>query len=86
MRLSLYYYPGLLFAPALCYFQAQLFYLVPGIDFAVMRWLSSLFVLLFVIGGSWFLRWLLGDRAVRQEMLFIINLLIVILCVAITGY
>ncbi|MBR1400674.1 MAG: hypothetical protein IJ604_14830 [Prevotella sp.] len=86
MRLLLCCYPGMLFAAAICYFLAQLLFLMPGVGFELLRWISALAALLFVVGGSTLLRRALGNRPARQEMLFIINLLILILCVAITGY
>jgi hypothetical protein len=43
-------------------------------------------VALLSVGGSRLLRWVLGPRAFRQELLFIVNLLIVLLCVVLTGF
>ena len=80
------YEPGLLALPALCYFQVQLLYGLPGVDYDWVAWLSAGLVLLLMLGGSLLLRWLLRERHLLMELLFIINLMIVILCVAITGY
>lgn len=85
-RVLLEYEPVLLAIPALCYFQAQLLYGLPGVDYGWVAWLSAGFVLFLILCGSLFLRWLLQERHLLQELLFIINLMIVILCVAITGY
>lgn len=85
-RVLLEYEPVLLAIPALSYFQAQLLYVLPGVDYGWVAWLSAGFVLFLMLGGSLLLRWLLRERHLLQELLFIINLMIVILCVAITGY
>ena len=85
-RRLFYCYPGLLALGAFSYFQAQLLFRQPGIDFSLAAWLSALGVALLSVGGSRLLGWALGPRAFRQELLFIVNLLIVLLCVVLTGF
>ncbi len=82
----LHIYPGLLVIPALCYFQAQLLYLLPGVDFKLTAWVTALLAFMTVVGGSKLFNQLLGGRQARLEMLFIVNLLIIMLCIVITGY
>ena len=85
-RVLLEYEPVLLAIPALCYFQAQLLYGLPGVDYGWVAWMSAGLVLFLMLGGPLLLRWLLRERHLLLELLFIINLLIVVLSVAITGY
>ncbi len=79
------FYPGLLFAAAISFVQAQMLWLLPGSDFTLLAWLSALGVMLLIMGGSRLLRWLTGSDAQRKEMLFIVNLLALLLCIIITG-
>ena len=79
------FYPGLLFAAAICFIQAQLLWLLPGTSFTLLAWLSAVGVLLLTIGGSRLLSWLTGNPSLRMEMLFIVNLLALLLCIIVTG-
>lgn len=79
------YYPGLLLAGVIPYALQQLLLHLPGVDFTWMQWGASLAVLVLIGAGTWLLKVLAGKPSQRLELLFILNLFIVILSVIITG-
>lgn len=79
-------YPGLLVVGVLAYLLSYLLYTTPGIDFQALPWLASGATLLIVGAGSELVRWILPDRPMRLELLFLVNLFIIILNIVLTGY
>ena len=69
----LHLYPGLLIGGVLCYVLAELLFSFPGT-----------FLLIGI--GVRLLQILLGNKALRLEILFIVNLFIVVLSIIATGY
>ena len=78
------FFPGILILPVLFYLQIQVMYLLSGIDFATISWSLAAFVLLAVIGGSYALRWLLPQKSLRLELLFLSSALVLILGIVCT--
>ena len=78
-------YPGLLAFPASCWGWDQLLFARPGIHFDRFAWIAALVTLAVAFGGSWLLARLVPDEATRLEGLFLINLFLLLLCVAATG-
>lgn len=79
-------YPGIIIGGVLCYVLALLLFSFPGMDFDNLRWIMSVATLLFVCGGSWLLKYSIGNEPLRLEVLFIVNLFIVLLSIIVTGY
>ena len=77
VTLFLKLYPGILIGGVICYVLALLLFTFPGIDFGS---------LLAVCAGSLLLRHAIGDKPLRLEVLFIVNIFIVILSIIATGY
>jgi hypothetical protein len=86
VTLFLKLYPGLLAGGVICYALALLLFSFPGMDFGSLSWIAALAVFLTVGLGSPLLRRLIGDRALHLEVLFIVNIFIVILSIIATGY
>ncbi len=78
-------YPGLLVFPAACWGWDQLLFARPGIHFDRFAWIAALVTLAVAFGGSRLLARLVPDEATRLEGLFLINLFLLLLCVAATG-
>ena len=78
------FFPGILILPVLFYLQIQVMYLLSGIDFATISWSLAALVLLAVIGGSYALRWLLPQKSLRLELLFLSSALVLILGIVCT--
>ena len=72
----LHLYPGLLIGGVLCYVLAELLFSFPGIDFNMLSW---------TVATTTFLLIGVGAR-LRLEILFIVNLFIVVLSIIATGY
>lgn len=79
-------YPGILVGGVICYALALLLFSYPGIDFGSLSWIAALAAFLTVCLGSPLLHLLLGDKSLRLEVLFIVNIFIVILSIIATGY
>ena len=78
------FFPGILVFPVLFYLQIQTMYLFSDIDFSTISWCLAALVLLAVIGGSYLLRWLLPQKALRLELLFLSSALVLILGIVVT--
>ena len=78
------FFPGILVFPVLFYLQIQIMYLFSGIDFSTISWCLAALVLLAVVGGSYLLRWLLPQKALRLELLFLSSALVLILGIVVT--
>ena len=78
------FFPGILILPVLFYLQIEMMYLIHGIDFAVISWSFAAVVFILVIGGSFVLRWLLPQKGLRLEILFLSSSLVLILGVVAT--
>lgn len=78
-------YPGFLLAGVIPYAIQRLMVLLPGFDFTLMQWTAALATLVMIPLGTWLLKFLGGKQPQRLEMIFILNLFIVILTVILTG-
>lgn len=79
-------YPGLLTGGVICYALALLLFTFPGLDFGNLPWIAAGVTFLSVSAGSRLLRHIIGDKPLRLEMLFFVNLFIAILSIIATGY
>ncbi len=78
------FFPGLLIFPVLFYLQIQVMYLISGVDFAIVSWSLASAVLIAVVGGAYLLRWLLPQKSLRLEVLFLSSSLVLILGIVTT--
>lgn len=73
------WFPGILIFPVLFCGLVALIFAFPGVDFSKIAWSMAAGVLVIIPAGSWFIRWLLPEKEVRLELLFLCNALIAIL-------
>lgn len=73
------WFPGILIFPVLFSGLVALIFAFPGVDFSKIAWSMAAGVLVIIPAGSWFIRWLLPEKEVRLELLFLCNALIAIL-------
>lgn len=73
------WFPGILIFPVLFCGLVALIFSFPGISFSLIAWSMAAGVLLLIPAGTLFLRWLLPEKEVRLELLFLANALIAIL-------
>ena len=77
-------YPGLLIFPVLFSLEVSTIFFLPGVDFALVAWgLAAIVAVTFVALGFGF-EFLLPERELRLELLFLLNILIAILGVIAT--
>lgn len=79
-------YPGILIGGVIGYALALLLFTFPGLDFGNLSWIAAAVTFLTVCAGSRLLRYALGDRSLRLEVLFAVNIIMVLLCIIATGY
>lgn len=78
------FFPGILVFPVLLYLQIQVMYLFSGIDFALVSWSLAAMVLCVVTAGTYAIRWLLPQKSLRLEVLFLSSSLVLILGIVTT--
>lgn len=81
---ALRWFPGLLIFPVLFTTLVWAIFSLPGVSFSLVAWGLALVVLLLVPAGVWFVRWLLPEKELRLEILFLTNALAAILGVIAT--
>lgn len=78
------WFPGVLIFPTLFSMLVSVLFALPGVSFTLISWSLAAAVLVIIPLGSIFLRWLLPEKEIRLELLFLINALIAILGVIAT--
>lgn len=78
------YFPGLLIFPVLFYILVQLIFLFIGVSFGLIGWGFGGAIAVGVPLAAWGVKWLLPEKELRLEMLFLVNLLIAIIGVVAT--
>lgn len=73
------WFPGVLIFPVLFSGLVALIFAFPGTSFSLIAWSMAAAVLVLIPLGSWLLRWLLPEKELRLELLFLCNALIGIL-------
>lgn len=76
---ALRWFPGILIFPVLFSGLVALIFSFPGASFSFIAWCMATGVLILIPAGSFLLRWLLPEKEVRLELLFLANALIAIL-------
>lgn len=76
---ALRWFPGILIFPVLFSVLVWLIFSFPGVSFPLIAWSMAAGVLVLIPLGSFFLRWLLPEKELRLELLFLANALIAIL-------
>lgn len=78
------WFPGVLIFPVLFSMLVALIFTFPGKDFATVAWIMAALVLVLIPLGTIGLRWLLPEKEIRLELLFITNALTAILGIVAT--
>lgn len=78
------FFPGILIFPVLFYLQVQMMYLIHGVDFAIISWGLAATVFIAMMGMPFVLRWLLPQKSLRLEVLFLSSSLVLILGIVTT--
>lgn len=78
------WFPGVLIFPVLFSILVSAIFALPGVSFSLVAWILAAIVFVSIPLGSWILRWLLPEKEIRLELLFLANALIAILGVIAT--
>ena len=70
------YFPGLLFFPVLFSVLVMTIFLLPGVSFQVVAWVLAVVLLVLTPVFIYGLRWLLPERPIRLELLFLVEVLL----------
>lgn len=73
------FFPGILFFPVLYYLLVQVIYLFPGAGFATVSWSLGLLVGILLPAVALGIRWLLPEKEIRLELLFLGSALVLTL-------
>lgn len=76
---ALRWFPGILIFPVLFSGLVYLIFSFPGVSFSLIAWSMAGGVLVLIPAGTLFLRWLLPEKELRLELLFLTNALTAIL-------
>lgn len=78
------FFPGILILAVLFAAEVALIYQLPGVDFSVTAWSMALGILFLLPAFSWLIRWLLPEKDLRLELLFLCNALLLLLGIVAT--
>lgn len=78
------WFPGVLVYPVLFCLLVSAIFTWPGVSFSLIAWGLAAVVWVAVPLGSWMIRWLLPEKEIRLELLFLANALIAVLGVIAT--
>ena len=78
------WFPGILIFPVLFSALVALIFSFPGVSFPLVAWSMAGAVLVLIPAGTYLLRWLLPEKDLRLELLFLGNALIAILGIVAT--
>lgn len=81
---ALRWFPGILIFPVLFSCLVAVIFLFPGVSFSLISWSLAAVVVLVIPLGSLFMKWLIPEKELRLELLFLCNALIGILGVIAT--
>lgn len=78
------WFPGVLIFPVLFSLLVSAIFALPGVSFSLVAWLLAAIVFIAIPFGCRVLKWLLPEKEIRLELLFLANALIAILGVIAT--
>ena len=78
------WFPGVLIFPVLFSLLVSAIFALPGVSFSLIAWALAAIVFIVIPLAAWGVKWLLPEKEIRLELLFISNALIAILGVIAT--
>lgn len=74
--IAMKYFPGLLVFPVLFSILVAIIFMLPGVSFQVVAWALAVAILVLMPVLTCGLRWLLPERPIRLELLFLVEVLL----------
>ena len=78
------WFPGVLIFPVLFSLLVSAIFALPGVSFSLIAWVLAAIVFIVIPLAAWGVKWLLPEKEIRLELLFLSNALIAILGVIAT--
>lgn len=78
------WFPGVLIFPVLFSLLVSAIFALPGVSFLLIAWVLAAIVFIVILLAAWGVKWLLPEKEIRLELLFLSNALIAILGVIAT--
>ena len=78
------WFPGVLIFPVLFSLLVSAIFALPGVSFSLIAWVLAAIVFIVIPPAAWGVKWLLPEKEIRLELLFLSNALIAILGVIAT--
>ena len=78
------WFPGVLIFPVLFSLLVSAIFALPGVSFSLIAWVLAAIVFIVIPLAAWRFKWLLPEKEIRLELLFLSNVLIAILGVIAT--
>lgn len=78
------WFPGVLIFPVLFSLLVSAIFALPGVSFSLIAWVLAAIVFIVIPLAAWGVKWLLPEKEIRLELLFLSNALIAILGVMAT--
>ena len=78
------WFPGVLIFPVLFSLLVSAIFALPGVSFSLIAWVLAAIVFIIIPLAAWGVKWLLPEKEIRLELLFLSNALIAILGVIAT--
>lgn len=78
------WFPGVLIFPVLFSLLVSAIFALPGVSFSLIAWVLATIVFIVIPLAAWGVKWLLPEKEIRLELLFLSNALIAILGVIAT--
>lgn len=78
------WFPGILVYPVFFSMLVYAVFAFPGVEFTTISWTLGAMLLVLIPAGTWLIKWLLPEKELRLELLFLCNALIAILGVVST--
>lgn len=78
------WFPGVLIFPVLFSLLVSAIFALPGVSFSLIAWVLAAIVFVVIPLAAWGVKWLLPEKEIRLELLFLSNALIAILGVIAT--
>lgn len=78
------WFPGVLIFPVLFSLLVSAIFALPGVSFSLIAWVLAAIVFIVIPLAAWGVKWLLPEKEIRLELLFLSNTLIAILGVIAT--
>ena len=73
------WFPGVLIFPVLFSLLVSAIFALPGVSFSLIAWVLAAIVFIVIPLAAWGVKWLLPEKEIRLELLFLSNALIAIL-------